>query len=62
MVFIYRVGSFFFLFSFSMNDLMLNDVTLILGTADMKAYVSIETRIKYDKLLILMKKMTEWPI
>jgi hypothetical protein len=45
-----------------MNDLMLNDVTLILGTADMKAYVSIETRIKYDKLLILMKKMTEWPI
>jgi hypothetical protein len=62
MVFIYRVGSFFFFFSFSMNDLMLNDVTLILGTADMKAYVSIETRIKYDKLLILMKKMTEWPI
>jgi hypothetical protein len=37
-----------------MNDLILNDVTLLLG-ADML----IETYIKYDKLLILRKKIIE---
>jgi hypothetical protein len=51
MIFVSRVGFFFF---FSMNDLILNDVTLLLG-ADML----IETYIKYDKLLILRKKIIE---
>jgi hypothetical protein len=49
------------LFSFSMDDLALNDVTLILGT-DIDTDVSIETHVKYDKLLILMKKVTNGPI
>jgi hypothetical protein len=40
---------------------MLNNVTLILGV-DMDVDVSIETHMKYDKLLILKKKVTEWPI
>jgi hypothetical protein len=62
MVFISRVGSYFFLFSFSMDDLALNDVALILDT-DIDADVSIETHMKYDKLLlILRKKVTEGPI
>jgi hypothetical protein len=47
-VFVSRVGSSFFFSS-------LNDVTLILGT-NMDIDVSIETHIKYDKLLILEKK------
>jgi hypothetical protein len=51
MVFVYRVGySFFFFFSYSLND-----VALILGT-DMDDDVSIQTQMKYDKLLILKKK------
>jgi len=60
MVFVSRVGSSFssFYFSFSMDDLELNDVALILGT-DVDADVSIETHMKYDKLLILRKKVTE---
>jgi hypothetical protein len=49
-----ELGIFFF---FSIDDLTLNDVTLILGT-DIDADVSIETHMKYDKLLILMKKVT----
>jgi hypothetical protein len=44
-----------------MYSLTLNDVTLILG-ADMDANVSIETHMKYDKLLILKKKATKRPI
>jgi hypothetical protein len=36
-------------------------VTLILG-ADMDADVSIKTHMKYDKLLILGKKVIEGPI
>jgi hypothetical protein len=52
----------FFFFS-SMDDLILNDITLILGVD-----VSIETHMNYDKLLILRKKekkrkkVTEEPI
>jgi hypothetical protein len=62
MVFVSRVrSSSFFVFSFSMNHLVLNDVTLILGV-DMDVDVSIETHMKYDKLLILKKKMTGRPI
>jgi hypothetical protein len=38
-----------------MDDLALNDVALILG-ADINANVSIESHMKYDKLLILRKK------
>jgi hypothetical protein len=38
-----------------MDDLTLNDVTLIL-CSDMNANLSIETHMKYDKLLILRKK------
>jgi hypothetical protein len=41
-----------------MNDLTLNNVALILCT-DIDVDVSIETHIKYEKLLILMKKVTE---
>jgi hypothetical protein len=41
-----------------MNDLSLNDMAFVLD-ADMNANVSIETHIKYAKLLILRKKMTE---
>jgi hypothetical protein len=44
-----------------MDDLALNDVTLILDT-NVYANVSIETHMKYDKLLILRKKVTEDPI
>jgi hypothetical protein len=44
-----------------MDNLALNDVTLILG-ADMNADVPIETHMKYYKLLILRKKVTEEPI
>jgi hypothetical protein len=46
-----------------MDDLILNDITLILGVD-----VSIETHMNYDKLLILRKKekkrkkVTEEPI
>jgi hypothetical protein len=60
MVFVSRVrfSSFFFsFFSFSMDDLALNDVILILGI-NINANVSIETHFKYDKLLILKKKVT----
>jgi hypothetical protein len=51
----------FFFFSFSIDDLTLNDVALILGV-DMDTDVSIETHMKYDKLLILRKKVTDGPI
>jgi hypothetical protein len=65
MVFVYRVGSssfsFLFFFSFSMDDLALNDVALILGT-DMDTNLSIEIHMKYDKLLILKEKVIERPI
>jgi hypothetical protein len=65
MVFVYRVGSsyfiYFFSFSFSMDDLALNDVALILGT-DMDTNLSIEIHMKYNKLLILKKKVIERPI
>jgi hypothetical protein len=44
-----------------MDDLALNDVTLILG-ADMNVDVSVETHIKYYKLLILRKKVIRRPI
>jgi hypothetical protein len=40
-----------------MNDLSLNDMAFVLG-ADMDTNVSIVTRIKYVKLLILRKKWT----
>jgi hypothetical protein len=40
-----------------MDDLELNGVALILGT-DVDADVSIETHMKYDKLLILRKIVT----
>jgi len=40
---------------------MLNNVTLILGV-DMDVDVSIETHMKYDKLLILKKKVIDGPI
>jgi len=59
MVFVSGFGVFFFFFS--MDDLALNDVTLILDT-NVYANVSIETHMKYDKLLILRKKVTEDPI
>jgi hypothetical protein len=41
-----------------MDDLTLNNVALILNT-DIDVDVSIETHMKYDKLLILRKKVTE---
>jgi hypothetical protein len=44
-----------------MNDLVFNDIALILGT-DIDIDVSIETHMKYNKLLILKKKVTEWSI
>jgi hypothetical protein len=44
-----------------MDDLTLNDVALILGV-NMDVDLSIETHIKYDKLLILRKKATKGPI
>jgi len=44
-----------------MNDLSLNDMAFVLD-ADMNANVSITTHIKYVKLLILKKKITEGPI
>jgi hypothetical protein len=44
-----------------MDDLTLNDVELILDT-DSDVDLSIETHMKYDKLLILRKKVTEGPI
>lgn len=44
-----------------MDDLVFNGITLILST-DIDAGVSIETHIKYGKLLILRKKVIEWPI
>jgi hypothetical protein len=44
-----------------MDDLALNDVALILGT-DMDTSLSIEIHMKYDKLLILKKKVIEKPI
>jgi len=59
MIFVIIVGSFFFFFF--MDDLTLNDVALILGV-DMNADLSIEIHMKYDKLLILRKKLTEGPI
>jgi hypothetical protein len=52
---------FFFFFFFSMDDLTLNDVVLILN-ADMDVDLSIETHMKYDKLLIFRKKVTDGPI
>jgi len=58
MIFVSRVR-FFFFFScyFSIDNLAFNDVTLILGT-DINADVSIETHMKYDKLLIMREKVT----
>jgi hypothetical protein len=44
-----------------MDDLAFNGVALILDT-DIDANVSIETHMKYDKLLILRKKVTDGPI
>jgi hypothetical protein len=44
-----------FVFYFFINDLALNDMTLILGI-DMNARVLIETHVMYDKLFILTKK------
>jgi len=41
-----------------MDDLTLNNVALILNT-DIDVDVSIETHMKYYKLLILRKKVTE---
>jgi hypothetical protein len=61
MVFVFRVESFFFLvffFFFGMDDLAFNGVSLILGI-NIDADVSIETHIKYGKLLILRKKVIE---
>jgi hypothetical protein len=59
MIFVFRVGFFFFFSSyFSMDDLAFNGVALILDT-DIDANVSIETHMKYDKLLILKKKVTK---
>jgi hypothetical protein len=51
MIFVSRVGR-SSSFLFFINDLALNDVTLILGV-NMDADVSIEIHMKYDKLLIL---------
>jgi len=59
MVFIYRVV--FFFFFFFMDNLALNDITLILRI-DMDVDGSIEIHMKYDKLLILKKKVTDEPI
>jgi len=59
MIFVLRVGSFFFFFF--LDVLSVNDVALILGV-DMNADLSIEIHMKYDKLLILRKKLTEGPI
>jgi hypothetical protein len=62
MVSISKLGSSsFFFFFFLMDKLEIIDVTLILG-ADMNADVPIETHMKYYKLLILRKKVTEEPI
>jgi hypothetical protein len=66
MVFVSKVRSssfffFFFFFFFFIDDLTPNDVALVLG-ADMDVDLSIETHMKYDKLLILMKKVTKGPI
>jgi hypothetical protein len=44
-----------------MDDLALNDVTMMLGV-NIDADVSIETHMKYDKLLILKKKVRGRPI
>jgi hypothetical protein len=44
-----------------MDDMTLNDVALILD-ADRDTDLSIETHMKYDKLLILRKKVTEGSI
>jgi hypothetical protein len=60
-VFVSRVGSSFFFFFFFIDDLALNDEALILST-DIDADVSIETHMKYDKLLILKKKVIDGPI
>jgi hypothetical protein len=38
-----------------MDDLALNDMALILGT-DINADVSIEIHMKYDKLLVILRK------
>jgi hypothetical protein len=58
---VFRVECFFFVFFFSIDDLTLNNVALILG-ADMDIDMSIETYMKYDKLLIWRKKVTKRPI
>jgi hypothetical protein len=50
-----KLDLYFFFFFLWPNDLILNDVTLILG-ADMDANVSIEIHMNYDKLLILREK------
>jgi hypothetical protein len=57
MIFVYRVGSFFFLFL--MNDLSLNDMAFGLSV-EMNANLSIEIHIKYAKLLILREKSNRW--
>jgi hypothetical protein len=57
MIFVSRVGSSLFIYFF-MNDLLLNDMTFVLSV-DIDANVSIKTNIKYAKLLILRKKVTE---
>jgi hypothetical protein len=59
MVFVFRVWVFKFFFYyyyylFFMDDLELNDITLILNV-DMNASVSIETHVKCDKPFILIK-------
>jgi hypothetical protein len=55
MIFVFGVGSFVFFFFFFMDELALNDMTLILGV-DMNASMSIETHVIYDKPFILTKK------
>jgi hypothetical protein len=44
-----------------MNDLLLNDMAFVLGV-NIDVNLSIETHIKYTKLLILRKKVTYEPI
>jgi hypothetical protein len=56
MIFVFRVG--FFFFFFFMDDLALNDLTLILST-DINVDVSIETHMKHGRLLILRIKVRE---
>jgi hypothetical protein len=63
MVFVSKVrsSSFFFFFFFFIDYLSRFDVEGVLG-AYLDVDLSIETHMKYDKLLILMKKVTKGPI